>query len=154
MAALRTLLSRNGEPSQRMRRIVVVAAFAAIPISVTALFVGGRAGWPHPIGLIFFVVVMLVVSVPLLALSEFRRNLIGRRHPDERERQRRDEAYRISYRIVEVAAILGMVAVANWRDDIARIASIDWGLLFFPLWGYLIFLPYAVFAWREPDAVD
>jgi hypothetical protein len=154
MAGIRTLLSRDGEPSQRARRIIVVVAFVAIPLAVVTLAVSARADWPHPLGLLSFVLPLLLVSIPLLALQEFRRNVMRRSLPDERERQRRDEAYRISYRIVEVGPLIAILAVLWWRDEIAGILALDWFLIWGPIWGYLIFLPYAVFAWREPDALD
>lgn len=154
MMAMRTLLSRHGEPNRRVRRVIVLVSVAANPITVAAVMVIARARWPLPVGLLAFVAPLVLVSIPLLVLSEFRRNVIRGSHPDERERQRRDEAYRISYRIVEVSVPLGLFVVFLFRDQVAAIWSYDWFLIYWPLFGYLIFLPYAVFAWREPDAVD
>jgi Mn2+/Fe2+ NRAMP family transporter len=154
MIGMRTLLSRDSEPSRRARRVIVVAAFAAIPVAVVTLAVGGRIDWPLPIGLLAFVLPLVLVSIPLLALQEFRRNVMRRSGPDERERQRRDEAYRVSYRIIEMATLVGLLAAVWFRAELAAILSYDWFLIFGPLYGYVIFLPYAVFAWREPDPVD
>jgi len=152
--AIRTLLSRQGEPNRRVRRVFVLVSLAAIPITVAAVMIIARAPWPLPVWLLGSVVVLVFLSIPLLVLSEFRRSVIRGSHPDERERQRRDEAYRISYRIVEVSVPLGLLAVLLFRDQVAAIWSYDWFLIYWPLFGYLIFLPYAVFAWREPDPVD
>jgi hypothetical protein len=154
MMVMRTLFSRHGEPNRRMRRIIVLVSLAAIPITVAAVMIIARARWPLPVGFLAFVAPLVFVSIPLLALTEFRRNVIRRSHPDERERQRRDAAYRISYRIVELSVPLGLLTVILFRDQVAAIWSYDWFLIYWPLFGYLIFLPYAVFAWREPDAVD
>jgi len=154
MIGMRTLLSRRGEPRRRTRRVMVVAALVAIPLVPAALMVTRLADWPHPIGLLAIVLALFLFSIPLLALQEFRRNVIRRGLPDERERQRRDEAYRISYRIIELSPVLGLLMVIMFRDEMAAILSYDWFLIFFPIYGYLVFLPYAVFAWREPDVVD
>jgi uncharacterized membrane protein len=154
VTGLATLLSRRGEPSRRARRFIVVFAFAVMPLTVAALWLTGEVGWPLPLGLLAFVLLLTALTLPLLALQDFRRNVMRRTVTDERERARRDEAYRISYRIVEIAVVLGLIAVAIFRDQIAAIIAVDWFLVFWPLYGYLIFLPYAVFAWREPDAVD
>jgi hypothetical protein len=154
MMAIRTLLSRRGEPNRRVRRVIVLVSMAAIPITVAAVMVIARARWPLPLGLLAFIAPLVLVSIPLLVLSEFRRNVIRGSHPDERERQRRDEAYRISYRIVEVSVPIGLFLALLFPDQVAAIWSFEWFLIYWPLFGYLIFLPYAVFAWREPDAVD
>ena len=154
MIGLTTLLSRRGEPSRRARRIIVVVAFAVIPLAVAALWLTAEVEWPWPPGLLAFVGLLVALSLPLLALQDFRRNVMRRTVTDERERARRDEAYRISYRIVEIGFVLGFLAVALFRDQIAAIIAVDWFFVVWPLYGYLIFLPYAVFAWREPDAVE
>lgn len=154
MMVMRTLFSRHGEPNRRMRRVIVLVSLAAIPVTVAAVMIVARAPWPLPVWLLATVALLGFLSIPLLVLSEFRRNVIRGSHPDERERQRRDEAYRISYRIVEVSVPLGLFVVFLFRDQVAAIWSYEWFLIYWPLFGYLIFLPYAVFAWREPDAVD
>ena len=132
----------------------MVVAFAVIPLAVAALWLTAEVEWPWPPGLLAFVGLLVALSLPLLALQDFRRNVMRRTVTDERERARRDEAYRISYRIVEIGFVLGFLAVALFRDQIAAIIAVDWFFVVWPLYGYLIFLPYAVFAWREPDAVE
>jgi hypothetical protein len=154
VTGLATLLSRRGEPSRRARRVIVVAAFAVIPLAAATLWLTADVEWPWPVGLLAFLAVLIALCLPLLALQDFRRNVMRRRHADERERQRRDEAYRISYRIVELGVVVGFGVFAFFRDQIAAIIALDWYLIVWPLYGYLIFLPYAVFAWREPDAAD
>ena len=132
----------------------MVASGVLIALVPTWLAFSSRADLPHPIGLVAFVLPLVVLSVPLLALQKFRRNVIRRSLPDERERQRRDEAYRISYRLIELAPVLGLMAVAVFREELAAIVAYDWFLVLWPIYGYLVVLPYAVFAWREPDAAD
>ena len=151
---MRSILARHGEPSRRVRRIIVLVSLAAIPVTVAAVMIIARAAWPTLVWLLATIAVLGVLTIPLLVLSEFRHNVIRGSHPDERERQRRDEAYRISYRIVEVSVPLGLFVVLLFRDQVAAIWSYEWFLIYWPLFGYLIFLPYAVFAWREPDAAD
>jgi MFS family permease len=154
VTGLATLLSRRGEPSRRARRLIVIVAFAVIPLAVAALWLTADVDWPWQLGLPFFLAVLAALCLPLLALQDFRRNVMRRPLADERERRRRDEAYRISYRIVEIGVVVGFLAVGVFRDEIAAIIALDWYLVVWPLYAYLIFLPYAVFAWREPDAVD
>lgn len=154
MTGLATLLSRRGEPSRRARRFIVVVAFAGIPLAAAALWLTAEVDWPWPLGLGVILAVLVALCLPLLALQDFRRNVMRRTHADERERRRRDEAYRISYRIVEIGVVFGFLAMALFRDQIAAIIALDWFLVVWPLYGYLLLLPYAVFAWREPDAVD
>lgn len=154
MIGLATLLSRRGEPSRRGRRIIVVVAFAVIPLAVAAAWLTPEIEWPWPLGLLTFVVLLIAFILPLLALQDFRRNVMRRSLADERERRRRDEAYRISYRTVELAIPVSFFAVALFRDQIATVLAVDGFLIFWPLYGYLLLLPYAVFAWREPDAVE
>ena len=151
MTAVLRLLSRRGEPSRRTRRLVVVLAVLLTPFTgaVTQM---RELGVPRDIGLIVFAVVIVGVGTPLLALQEFRRNVIRRGSTDERERQRRDEAYRISYRILEYAVPLGLLV--GLILDSVRFLPQYWGTLYFPIFTYVIFLPYMVFAWREPDAVS
>lgn len=154
MVDFQLLLSRRGEPSRRSRRALVVASGASIALVPTFLAFSTRADLPDPIGLLAFVLPLVLVAIPLLALTHFRRNVIRRGLPDERERQRRDEAYRISYRIIELAVVVGLLAAAVLREQLAAILAYDWSIILWPIYGYLIILPYAVFAWREPDAVD
>lgn len=154
MVDLQPLLSWRGEPSRRARRALVVASGVLIALVPTFLAFSARAEFPHPFGLLAFVLPLVVLAIPLLALTHFRRNVIRRGLPDERERQRRDEAYRISYRIIELATVVGLLAVPLLREQLAAILAYDWFVIFWPTYGYLVILPYAVFAWREPDAVD
>ena len=154
MTAILKLLSRRGEPSQAVRRATVVLALIVIPALPATLFLSSREHWPHPAGLLVFIVGVAAYSVPLLVLQEFRRNVMRRSSADERERTRRDQAYRISYRIVEYAMPVGLLALLWFQDAMAATVSSNAGLLFLAIFGYVIFLPYAVFAWREPDAAD
>ena len=154
MVGMRTLFSRHGEPNRRTRRVIVLVSLAALPLTVAVVMIIAREPWPLPVWLLATVGPLVFLSIPLLALTEFRRNVIRRSHPDERERQRRDAAYRISYRIVELSVPLALFGVILFGDQVAAIWSYDWFLIYWPLFGYLIFLPYAVFAWQEPDAVD
>src|SRR3990170_3707140 len=139
MVDLQLLFSRRREPSRRSRRALVVASAVLIALVPMSLAWGSRVDLPHPIGLVAFVVPLVVLSIPLLAIQEFRRNVIRRSLPDERERQRRDEAYRISYRIIELAPVVGLLAVAVFREELAAIWSFDWFVIAAPVWGYLVF---------------
>lgn len=152
MTAVLRLLSRRGEPSRRTRRAIVVLATLVTPLTgvVTQM---RELGVPRDVGWIVFAAVLVVVGTPLLVLQEFRRNVIRRASTDERERQRRNEAYRISYRIVELAIPLGVVAALLLEWALNPFPA-PWMTLYLPIFMYVIFLPYAVFAWREPDAAD
>jgi hypothetical protein len=150
---LATLLSRRGEPSRRVRRFIVVVAFAVIPLTAPLLWLTAQLDWPWQLRLPASLAVLVAFVIPLLALQDFRRNVMRRAFPDERERRQRDEAYRISYRIVELALPASLLVVALFRDPLGAVLAVDWYLVFWPIYAYLIFLPYAVFAWREPDAV-
>ena len=147
MNAVLRFISRRGEPSRRTRRLLValsVLAIVALGLTMAGPW-SGREGVP---GLLLVAVLGLV---PLYAVQEFRRNVLRRKDADEREAARRNDAYRISYRIVE----LGIPVVA------LVFLFIDW-LDPFPLWDWLgvwfggicliLFMPYLLFAWREPDA--
>jgi len=109
-------------------------------------------GIPQDVGWIIYASLLVGVGAPLLVLGEFRRNVIRRGNTDERERQRRNEAYRISYRIVEIAIPFGLLAALVLNGGIEPVDL--WPALYFSLFFYVLFLPYAVFAWREPDAAD
>jgi len=140
------LLSRRGEPSRRVRRAMVAFGVFSIP-ALVVLMVGGEV---H-LGLLVALVVPLMA--PLLIITEFRRNIFRRENADERERQRRNDAYRLSYRVVEygVAVVALLFAFSQLLE---QIPGWDWfGVWLLSMW-YVIFLPYMIFAWREPDAMD
>ena len=145
MTAVLRLLSRRGEPNRGERRaIVVFAAVAIAGIGVVML------NSPRGSGALIVLAIALVLTVPLYALQEFRRNVFKRANADERERTRRDEAYRLSYRVIEFALPIGFLAIA-WSPDFQ---GSDWIPVGFAAFSYVIFLPYMVFAWREPDSLD
>lgn len=152
MTAVLRLLSRRGEPSRRTRRAIVVLAVLVTPLTgvVTQM---RELSVPRDVGWIVFVAVLVVAGTPLLVLQEFRRNVIRRGNTDERERQRRNEAYRISYRIVEIAVPLGLLVGVTLEWALNPLPA-PWMALYFPIFMYVIGLPYMVFAWREPDAAD
>lgn len=151
MAAVLKLLSRRGEPSRRVRRMFVVFGALLMPLTGVMPLVR-ELGILRDTGWIIYAMLLVGVGAPLLVLGEFRRNVMRRGNTDERERQRRNEAYRISYRIVEVAVPLGFVAGLA-LDGATALVDL-WPAIYFPFLFYVIFLPYAVFAWREPDAAD
>jgi hypothetical protein len=145
MTGVLRLLSRRGEPTRAERRaIIVVAAVAIAAIGVLML------NSPRGSGALMVLAMALLLAVPLYALQEFRRNVFKRKNADERERQRRDEAYRLSYRVIEFALPLGFLVVA-WSPDLP---AGDWIGVWLAAFSYVIFLPYMFFAWREPDSVD
>lgn len=144
MTAVLRLLSRRGEPSRRVRRFFVVWAVVSIP--ALALL---SETWPRAAGLPLLIVSAALFLLPILVIQEFRRNVFKRKNADERERQRRDDAYRLSYRIVELSLPLGFL-VPIYARELDRIPE-WWFLVWFPILYYVVFLPYMVFAWREPD---
>lgn len=151
MTAVLRLLSRRAEPSRRVRRILVVVAIAVIPLVLGVVEILARLDLPLGLHLIAFVLTLIAFSVPLYAIQEFRRNVFRRKNADERERQRRDDAYRLSYLIVQWGVVLVPLGGIFW-DEIAAMVQ-PWMLIFIA-WGYVAFLPYMIFAWREPDATD
>jgi protein-S-isoprenylcysteine O-methyltransferase Ste14 len=81
MTAVRRLMSRRGEPSRRARRILVVVAVLAIPLVLATLQILDRLDWSPGPHLIAIALILIAFSVPLLALQEFRRNLMRRNDP-------------------------------------------------------------------------
>lgn len=147
MTAVLRLLSRRGEPSRRMRQAMVAFGAVSIPALVVLVVAG-----PREVGLGLFVVLVLLLMAPLVIVTEFRRNLFRRENVDERERQRRNDAYRLSYRVVEYGGVVVALLFA-FSHLLEAIPGWDWfGVWLVSMW-YVVFLPYMVFAWREPDAV-
>jgi Ca2+/Na+ antiporter len=155
MVGIGTLLSRRGEPSRRVRRLMVIAGMAVIPFAlwVPNLLIR-TVEWHGALEFLAFIAWLLIVTAPLLVLQEFRRNLIRRHDADERERQRRDQAYRLSYWIVLWGLILAPAGVILLYHQLHGLVGGEWYLIYWPLVWYAIFLPYMVFAWREPDAAE
>lgn len=145
-------LSRRGEPSQRVRRLTVVASAVAVPLSLwTPMLVIRRLGIDARLELVILLVLVLLLAMPLLVVQEYRRNVFRRKDADERERVRRNEAYAISYRAVQWALIIAPVLVILLYHQLHGLFGGQWFLIYWPLVWYAIFLPYMVFAWREPD---
>ena len=127
--------------------------FGALLMPLTGVLTQMRElGIPQDVGWIIYASLLVGVGAPLLVLGEFRRNVIRRGNTDERERQRRNEAYRISYRIVEIAIPFGLIIALVLNGGTERVDL--WPALYWSLFFFVLFLPYAVFAWREPDAAD
>lgn len=148
MDAVLRLLSRRGEPSRRTRRILVVLSVVAIVAVGFTMLEAPSARERLPL----MILIAIVATVPLYAVSEFRRNVLRRGDADERERARANEAYRTSYRIVEIGllSIALVFAFAEWFESLP---GWDWFVVWIVGIWLVIFLPYFVFAWREPDAV-
>ncbi len=149
MTTILRRLSAGREPGRRLRRALVILGAFSIP--ATAAFVHAR---PPGLDLVLSIAVLALLGAPLVAISLFRRDPFRRKDVDERERQRRDEAYRISYRILQLALAVGFIVVGilvlfagSWIDE-------AWGWLTVTTLWYVVFLPYLVFAWREPDSLD
>jgi len=140
------MLSRRGEPSRDERRIIVTLAAAGIGAVLPVTLITPRGA-----GVVIAFLSLAVLAVPLYALQEFRRNVIRRANADERERRRRDEAYRLSYRVIEYGMPLTAL-VLIFSDELGRIPGWQWSTLWLVVFGYVIFLPYMIFAWREPEA--
>ena len=77
--------------------------------------------------------------------------MFKRANADERERQRRNDAYRLSYRVIEYSMPLVAFLFFLWAP---QIEDSDWIAVWFVTFSFVVFLPYMVFAWREPDVVD
>lgn len=149
MTAVLRLLSRRGEPSRRVRRAMVAFGVLSIPALVVLTTVAG----PREVGLALMAVLAALLLVPLVVVTEFRRNVFKRKDADERERQRRNDAYRLSYRVVEYGVAVVALLFA-FSQVLEQIPGWDWfGVWLLSMW-YVIFLPYMIFAWREPDAMD
>ena len=146
MTSIHRLLAAGREPTRRFRRAVVV--LGAISIPATAAFLYAR---PPGLDILLSIALLALLVAPLFVLGAYRRDPFRRSDVDERERQRRDETYRISYRILQpalAAVLIGGVLLhllaRPWFDQ-------AWGpLILTGLW-YVSFLPHMVFAWREPD---
>lgn len=145
MTALLRLLSRRGEPTRDERRALVI--FSGLAIAVIGVLMLNS---PRGSGALLWLAVTLVLVVPLYALQEFRRNVFKRANADERERQRRNDAYRVSYRVIELALPLVPVLFI-WGPSIE---GSDWIAVWLSGFSFVIFLPYMVFAWREPDVLE
>jgi hypothetical protein len=153
VVGLQALLSRRREPSQRVRRAIVAAAGVGILVIAAAPVLSEPLDMPRQLGLLLWLIAFVVVSVPLWLLSEYRRGVVRRDTADERERQRRNDAYRISYRIIEWSVPFVALGVV-FREAIGSLIQDEWIVLYILLYGYVAFLPYMVFAWREPDAAE
>jgi hypothetical protein len=106
-----------------------MVAFGVFSIpALVVLMVGGEV---H-LGLLVALVVPLMA--PLLIITEFRRNIFRRENADERERQRRNDAYRLSYRVVEygVAVVALLFAFSQLLE---QIPGWDWfGVWLLSMW--------------------
>jgi len=150
--------------SRRARRLIVVLAYLALPEAVAVFCVHGGVpgGGSHSWGASSWEVLVLAqAGLAGAVLSRRWRTAIGTIGLDERQRQLRDRAAYLSYRIVSVAVVVPVVML--W---------VAWLVSPFDSWGpitldptsmialatclsvlgmCLNMLPMAVVAWIEPD---
>jgi hypothetical protein len=155
--------------SRRARRLIVLVAYLSLP-EATALFLfhAGApslpSASPHSYGLTVSLLEFLVLAQAELAGKVIERGwraMIGPSGPDERQRQLRDRAAYLSYRIVSVAAVMPVVILAV---ALLTVPFNSWGLVSLDptsLFALMIcvsvlciclnVLPVATVAWLEPD---
>lgn len=150
-----TIHHRLAATSRRVRRLAVVAAFAAYPlvlVGYSTLVEPGRV--PIAIWAPIAIVLMGLSAVGCFATYGFSgTRMRGRTNLDERQRAMNDRALVLSYGVVTTVLVAGLawLALAASGDpvviEMSALAPILIAVgVFVPL------LPFAVLAWIEPDA--
>ncbi len=155
--------------SQRARRLIVVVAYLSLPEAAALFYFHAGApslpsSSPRSWGLSVSLLEFLVVAQADLAgevLQRGWRAAIGPGGPDERQRQLRDRAAYLSYRIVRVAAVIPVFILFG---ALLTVPLNSWGMVTLDptsLFALLIclsvlciclnLLPIATVAWLEPD---
>ena len=156
--------------SQRARRLIVVVAYLSLPEAAILFCLHGGAprqppASPHSWSLSISLLEVLVLAQVGLAgevLERGWRAAIGAGGLDERQRQLRDRAAYLSYRIVGVAALMPVLilfgaVVVSPAFDSSGLVTLDLTSLFAlavcvsVMWICLNVLPIATVAWLEPD---
>ncbi|MPZ15393.1 MAG: hypothetical protein GEU73_13375 [Chloroflexi bacterium] len=153
MMAMRSPLSRRDEPSRLVRRLLVIAGIVIVPFLAAGPRLLDPLGWTRGEAFIVWLGLLVVGCLPFLALARFRRDVFSRKDLDATERERRDDAYRLSYRIVTWGLALVPFGFLL-RDRIAPLIGRDWFLVYAAALLYISMLPSLVYAWREADAAD
>ena len=134
------------------------------------------AGWREGLGLhekagdsLFLAVIVMFLVFGMLRRGTRQLTAFDRPRLDERDRQELHSAFRYAYPLFMAVMVASFAVVALTLPDVKRrysddgFTQIDAGqflgpdaLIGIPLWGFLwaVFLPTAVLAWREPDAVS
>jgi cellobiose-specific phosphotransferase system component IIC len=141
--------------SQRVRRVLVAAAFLGYPIlnlGYAALVAPGRlssAAWA-PIAVVLFSTTLVGV-VGIYGYARGRADMTA--DLDERQRQVRDQAWIHAYGIliVVVSAIVGVLAVAASFIGPITIGMPELLPFIVAIGLYLPLLPSATLTWSEPD---
>ncbi len=167
----RPLVGRGTEHlSQRARRLIVMVAYLSLPeAAILFCFHAGAPSlpplsprsWGLSVSLLEFVV-LAQAGLAGEVLERGWRAAIGTRGLDERQRQLRDRAAYLSYRIVGVAAVIPVVILFG---ALLTVPFNSWGSVTLDptsLFALMIcvsvmclclnLLPMAVVAWLEPDA--
>lgn len=149
--------------SRRRHRLAVLALYVGYPSVVGLLWLGSQLhrGWSPlraalTVPLALSVVAVLVGGFILLSRPAINLPNIADRDLDERQRQVRDRAYRIAYRLAGGAlflvSLITFVALSAGRPVAPTPESAQAAF-----WGVFIVvttLPTAIIAWTEPDPHD
>jgi hypothetical protein len=160
----RSFSERAAHLSRRTRRLIVVVGYLALPEALALFWLHGGVGvQPPPYGGYspLSSLALLQVLGATMVLTQGWRTAIGPKEPDERQRQLRDRAAYLSYRIVGVVVVLAMVMFYgallldpfdSWGPITLDSVSV-WNLAScFGISGICLnVLPIAVVAWIEPD---
>jgi uncharacterized RDD family membrane protein YckC len=156
---------RVDEPGVRLsrfrRRLVVIALYLLLLATVSALAGGpeGMGTWPSvlgagPVSYLIWLFTLQFVCFMLLNYS-VRGLLLGNDYIDERERELRDRATSVAYRVLTGALVFVSlyVTVAMLFKVGLPIPTTAWQLLLalIPLGWLATSLPQSVLAWTLPD---
>lgn len=154
---------RADEPGVRLsrgrRRLIVAGLYLLLLATVSALSAGPEGAMPSilgipPVTLLIWLFTAQFTCFMLLNYS-VRGLLLGNAYIDERERELRDRATAVAYRVLSGAlAFLGLYVIAAWIFKLGLpIPSTAWQflLLLIPLGWLATSLPQSVLAWTLPD---
>jgi MFS family permease len=144
--------------SRRRRRLIVVGLYLLLLATVSAL-AGGPGAMPSFLGATPVTYLIWLASAQILCFMllnySVRGLLLGNAYIDERERELRDRATAVAYRILTGAiGFVGLYVIAAWLFKLGiPIPSSPMQLLLalIPLGWIATSLPQSVLAWTLPD---
>jgi cytochrome bd-type quinol oxidase subunit 1 len=156
---------RADEPGVRLsrgqRRLIVVALYLLLLATVSALAGGpeGMGKWPSVLGAgpVSYLIWLFTAQVTcfLLLTYSVRGLLLGNAYIDERERELRDRATAVAYRILTGAlGFISLYVIVAWLFKLGLplpATAMQLLLALIPLGWIATSLPQSVLAWTLPD---
>ena len=144
--------------SRRRRRLIVVALYLLLIATVSAL-AGGPGEMPSVLGATPVTYLIWLASAQILCFmllnSSVRGLLLGNDYIDERERELRDRATAVAYRILTGAIfVISLYVTVAWLFKLGLpvpSTAIQLFLALIPLGWTAASLPQSVLAWTLPD---